>query len=127
MENGVGHVLGARADMQDGHDFGDGAHGGPNPSNSLVEDARRFWGAKRGVGRAQNGPEFIELQNRQRQVGEQNSMQGMGVFGGASNPTAQGIGLEMGLIIGHAFDDATTSLAHEIGNSLAGAMMTIVD
>ncbi len=91
--------------------------GGPNPSNNLVEDARRFWGAKRGVGRAQNGPEFIELQNRQRQVGEQNGMQGMGVFGGASNPTAQGIGLEMGLIIGrakgsscaffgHAFDDA---------------------
>ena len=76
----MGHVLRARADVQDGHDFGDGAHGGPDPSNSLVEDARRFVGSKRGIGRTQNGPEFIKLQDRQRQAGKQNGMQGVGMF-----------------------------------------------
>ena len=113
----MGQILGARADVQDRHDFGDGTHGGPNPSNSLVEHARRLWEAKRGVGCPQNGPEFIELQNRQRQAGKQNGMQGLRMFGGASDPAAQGIGLEMWRVLkwvesssrtffGHTFNDA---------------------
>ena len=35
VKDRMGHVLGARTDLQNGDNFVDGAHGGPDPSDGL--------------------------------------------------------------------------------------------
>ena len=61
MEEIVSHVLGARADFEDGQNLVDGTHGHPDPSDGLF--VRLGWvGEVDGdVGGAQDGAEFIEL------------------------------------------------------------------
>ena len=66
MKEIVGHVLGTRADFEDGHNFVDGTHSRPDPSDGLF--VRLGWvgegdGSVRG---AQDGAELIELDHGDR-------------------------------------------------------------
>ncbi|MCX6053768.1 MAG: hypothetical protein NTZ74_02415 [Chloroflexi bacterium] len=61
MHNGIGHLLGAWSKLQDGDEFGFGFAGDPDPDILI----RLF----------DLGPELIELQMRQLQIGKKALMQ----------------------------------------------------
>ena len=61
MKKIVGHVLSARADFENGHNFVDGTHGHPDPSNGLFVRLGRVGEIDGGVRSAEDGTEFIEL------------------------------------------------------------------
>ena len=61
MEEIVGHVLSARADFENGHNFVDGTHGGPDPSDGLFMRLGQVSEIDGDVGSAEDGAEFIEL------------------------------------------------------------------
>ena len=61
MKKIVGHVLGAWADLEDRDDFVDGTHGDPDPSDGLFMRLGGVCEVDGDVGSAEDGAEFIEL------------------------------------------------------------------
>ena len=66
MKEIVSQVLGAWADFEDGHNFVDGTHGSPNPSDGLCVGLGRVSEIDGEVRGAENSAEFIELDHRDR-------------------------------------------------------------
>ena len=66
MKEIVSHVLGARADFEDGDNFVDGTHGSPDPSDGLFVGLGRVSEIDGNVRSAEDGAEFIELDHRDR-------------------------------------------------------------
>ena len=66
MEEIVSHVLSARADFEDGHNFVDGTHGRPNPSDGLFVWLGWVGEIKGNVRCAEDSAEFIELDDGDR-------------------------------------------------------------
>jgi len=78
MYHGVGHRLGARADLHHGHQLGDGVAHCPDPQHI------RFV--------PQSGEQFVQLEMPQGQVAEKVGVHAFGVLPGACQPSGRASG-----------------------------------